>query len=148
MFELVDSDGASTDELNIEAGSLDDDALDACITDLIAVEQRTRGHLLRLLGERAARDKSVRRPLATPAWYAHVAVAFTVAARRRVETGVRLRDLPVLDAALSAGRVNADHVRLLAGACFAPRVGAKVRDLLELLITLAESTTNIEYFRA
>jgi hypothetical protein len=108
------------------------------LSRLISHAEAERALLLAELDRRGACEAEV--GLTAASWLAREAGLPRAAARRELETGRVLRDLPVITEAVAAGDLSTAHARVLAGA-MNPRVADAVAALQPELIVLAQRAT-------
>ena len=93
------------------------------------------GHLLAELEVRGVCDREF--GLTTASWLAHETHASRTVIAGQVKTAVKVRQLPVVDDALSDGAISSEHARVIA-AVANPRIAADIVELQDELVGLAQ----------
>ncbi|MFM7068548.1 MAG: DUF222 domain-containing protein [Actinomycetes bacterium] len=119
------------------AGGADTELLD-CAVALEGLRRSVEAALGQVLGELDARGTTdAVTGHRTARWFSLATGASPVDASRRVRCGRRLRDLPVVEAALTSGQISWEHARVLADLAI-PRNAATVAGAQHEFLALAE----------
>ena len=137
MFDMVELAEQSRKAADADVSLLSNDELLAAAVAgeaKRASDDAARGHVLAELEVRGVCDQEF--GLTTASWLAHETHGSRSVLTASVKAAMELRRLPVVDDALSDGRISPDHARVV-GAVANPRIEAQIVDLQADLVDLA-----------
>src|SRR6478672_1625384 len=146
MFDVADLTSRCSKAAAEEMAYASDDDLLAAVVGLQAARSALELAEAHVLGELRVRGVTDRRfGMNTAKWVAGQAKVDHRAIARRTRLGLRLRQLAVVDDAVTEGRLTADHAAVLAEAAANPRIGDQVAATASIWVDAAADTSFVDW---